>query len=130
MNENRLPKLIYNSEIGSADNENTWIDYTKNLLKDLNLNHYWVRQRINKSESQWNKIIFDRIQKREQTNWLERAHSKPKLRTYIKYKTTLTEEDYLRNDDPIGRRMMARIRSGTNNLRIETDRYKNPKQLP
>ena len=54
---------------------------------------------------------------------------KPKLRTYIKYKKILKEEDYLKNEDSIGRRMLARIRSGTNNLRIETGRYERPRQI-
>ena len=53
---------------------------------------------------------------------------KPKLRTYIKYKKMLKEEEYLKNEDAIGRRMLARIRSGTNNLRIETGRYERPRQ--
>ena len=45
----------------------------------------------------------------------------------MKYKKILKEEDYLKSDDSIGRRMLARIRSGTNNLRIETGRYERPK---
>ena len=48
---------------------------------------------------------------------------KPKLRTYIKHKKKLEMEKYLNNNDFKGRRMLSRIRSGTNNLRIETGRY-------
>ena len=32
-----------------------------------------------------------------------------------------------KSEDTIGRRMLVRIRSGTNNLRIETGRYERPK---
>ena len=55
------------------------------------------------------------------------ALSKPKLRTYIKYKKTLNEEEYLKNEDTIGRRILARLRQGTNNLRIETGRFERPR---
>merc|ERR1712228_1027268 len=48
---------------------------------------------------------------------------KPKLRTYRKVKDKLEVEGYLRNKDAEGRRMLARIRSGTNKLRIETGRH-------
>ena len=35
----------------------------------------------------------------------------------------------MKNEDAIGRRMLARIRSGTNKLRIETWRYERPRQI-
>ena len=72
-------------------------------------------------------MIREKIQEREQKEWRQRALSKPKLRTYTKYKKLLKEEEYLKNEDIIGRRMLARIRSGTNKLRIETGRYERPK---
>ena len=129
MKNKRLPKLIYDWEKENEENENSWIAYTKKLLRELNLEEYWDKQEINNTKGEWNKLIYDKIQEREQKEWRERAQSKPKLRTYIKYKTILKEEDYLKNEDAIGRRMMARIRSGTNNLRIETGRYDRPRQL-
>ena len=80
---------------------------------------------MNKAE--WNKLIQRKIQEREQREWRQRALSKPKLRTYIKYKKILKEEEYLNSEDAIGRRMLARLRSATNSLRIETGRYERPK---
>ena len=47
---------------------------------------------------------------------------KPKLRTYRKFKKDLTFEKYLENKDIQGRKLMAKLRSGTNNIRIETGR--------
>ena len=47
---------------------------------------------------------------------------RPKLRTYKKFKKELKMEEYLESEDSKGRRLMARLRSGTNNLRIETGR--------
>ena len=102
---------------------------SKRLLENLKLNEYWLRQKITITTAEWNKIIHVKIQDREQKEWRQRALLKPKLRTYIKFKKILKEEDYLKNEDSIGRRMLARIRSGTNNLRIETGRYERPRQI-
>lgn len=129
MKNTRLPKLIYEWEKDSVVNDSSWITYTIKLLRELNLDEYWNKQEINKTKDEWNKLIYNKIQEREQKEWRERSQLKPKLRTYIKYKTILKEEDYLKNEDAIGRRMMARIRSGTHNLRIETGRYERPRQI-
>ena len=45
---------------------------------------------------------------------------RPKLRTYRKFKEELVFEEYLENEDIQGRKLMAKLRSGTNCLRIET----------
>ena len=128
MDEKRLPRLVYDWEKENIDTNKSWITYTKQLISELELDEYWTKQEINKNKAEWNKLIQDKIQVREQREWRQRAKSKPKLRTYIKYKQILKEEEYLKNEDAKGRRMMARLRSGTNNLRIETGRYKRPKQ--
>ena len=54
---------------------------------------------------------------------VEVGQESPKLRTYRKVKNKLQFEEYLNNDDQEGRRILARIRSGTNCLRIETGRW-------
>ena len=107
--------------------EDSWVSYTKDLLISLNLEEEWKNQETGKSTSKWNTLIEERIQEREQTEWYQRAVRKPKLRTYIKYKSVLKQEEYLENEDEVGRKMLARIRSGTNNLRIETGRYERPR---
>ena len=53
----------------------------------------------------------------------KKIDKKPKLRTYAKIKSKLKLEPYLAHEDGKGRRMLARLRSGTNCLRIETGRY-------
>ena len=127
MDNTRLPRLVYEWELKNEDRNNCWAKYTKKLLLDLEIDYYWLKQEIDKNREQWNKLIHDKIQEREQKEWRQRALLKPKLRTYVKYKLILEEEKYLKNEDAIGRRMLARIRSGTNNLRIETGRYERPK---
>ena len=46
-----------------------------------------------------------------------------KLRTYILVKKKLEYENYLDIEDEAGRKALARLRSGTNELRIETGRH-------
>ena len=128
MKQDRLPKMIYEWERQMDERKDSWLAYTKKLLIDLDLEEVWIRQEIKESTNEWNKLIEKKIQEREQREWRQRALKKPKLRTYTKYKLLLKEEEYLKNEDEIGRRMMARIRSGTNKLRIETGRYEKPKQ--
>ena len=126
-NNKRLPKQIYVCEKENQGYNNSWVTYTKKLLSQLNLQDFWIQQKINKTKEEWNKLITEKIQIREQREWKQRALSKPKLRTYVRYKKILKQEDYLKCEDSLGRRMLARIRSGTNNLRIETGRYERPK---
>ena len=127
MREGRLPRLIYEGQKEQADHEHSWTAYTKKLLMELDLQDFWQSQKITLNKNGWNNLIEEKIQEREQREWRRRALSKPKLRTYIKYKEILKEEEYLKNEDTIGRRMLARLRSGTNNLRIETGRYERPR---
>ena len=88
MGNERLPKLIYKWEIESG-NKNSWIDYTKKLIQELDLEEYWNKQDTTKSKREWDKIIENKIQEREEKSWNHRMQQKPKLRTYIKYKNTL-----------------------------------------
>ena len=48
---------------------------------------------------------------------------RPKLRTYVSVKNNLEYENYLDITDEVGRKALARLRSGTNELRIETGRH-------
>ena len=84
---------------------------------------YLENQEIEETKTEWDKLIEGKIHLREEYLWNMRMKSKPKLRTYIKYKSSLEMEGYLKNEDATGRMMLARIRSGMNNLRIETGRY-------
>ena len=51
--------------------------------------------------------------------------AKPKLCTYITLKHKLQFEHYLTHHDTEARAVMTRLRGGTNELRIETGRYRN-----
>ena len=122
MGQERLPKKVYEWELRLGV-ERSWKVYTRELLETLGLGANWDKQKIDESKDEWNKIIKKRIHKREEEEWKRRMQHRPKLRTYRKVKDKLEVEGYLSSKDVEGRRMLARIRSGTNKLRIETGRH-------
>ena len=121
MDRRRLPRKVYDWERGKTSRK-TWCTYTEKLLLELGLEEKWEKQTVIESNDEWNRLIKEKIQLREQERWWKEMKEKPKLRTYRLIKTKLTFEDYLRSDDTKGRKLMTRLRSGTNFLRIETGR--------
>ena len=102
----------------------TWCHYTRQLLSDLEMGQVWSSQAIEHTQTEWSKIVWDKLKDREQEWWKQRIDSKPRLRTYRLVKECLLLEGYLKSDNGIGRRHLARIRSGANPLRIESGRAK------
>lgn len=84
---------------------------------------YWREQRVKETRGEWGKLISKKIQEREQKEWRLKIQERPKLRTYRLIKKNLEYEDYLDIEDEAGRKVLARLRSGTNMLRIETGRH-------
>ena len=121
MDRKRIPRKVYDWEMGRTTKKR-WCTYTKSLLMELGLGEKWLNQAVSENGSEWNKLIEERIQQREERRWGKRIKEKPKLRTYRLVKTKLTFEEYLKTDDVKGRRLLTRLRSGTNFLRIETGR--------
>ena len=60
---------------------------------------------MEESKDEWNEILKERIQIREQDKWWKSVRESPKLRTYQKVKNKLQFEEYLNNDDQEGRRI-------------------------
>ncbi len=141
MNNTRLVKNIYNTS-----KQRYWIDGTNNwcrsihiLAKKYNLLTLWNDEsKIYQYQGdavqlrqKWTSIIYEKIQNIEQEHWLRAINSKPKLRTYRTFKFKLELETYLLSDHrKAARYLLTCIRSGTNKLRIETGRWKKPKEAP
>ncbi len=121
MGQERLPRRAYEWEIRRK--ERNWSTYTEELLKELDLGEHWERQEVRERKKEWNEKIRRRIQTREEAHWWMKVEESAKLRTYRTVKNKLIWEEYLKIDDEKGRKEMAKIRSGTNELRIETGRY-------
>ena len=98
----------------------TWCKYTRDLLKDLHLEEVWLTESVG-TEAEWNKVIRDRIHEREEIKWRTQCLLRPKLRTYCKIKKDLRFEPYLEVYHGGGIPELAKIRGGTNRLRISRE---------
>ena len=78
---------------------------------------------ISQTDSEFRKCLTDWTQKKEEERWKENVERKPKLRTYKKVKTKLVFEPYLDINSRKARTSLTKLRSGTNQLRIERGRY-------
>ena len=121
MGKEQLPRIAYEGELRTGG-EN-WASHIEKLLRELELEEHWEKQEVEESESKWNAMLKTKLQKREERKWRKKVESMDKLRTYRTIKTELRSEEYLKIDDEEGRKQMARIRSGTNDLIIETGRH-------
>ena len=121
MGKEQLPRIAYEGELRTGG-EN-WASHIEKLLRELELEEHWEKQEVEESESKWNAMLKIKLQKREERKWRKKVESMDKLRTYRTIKTELRSEEYLKIDDEEGRKQMARIRSGTNDLRIKTGRH-------
>ena len=135
MDSDRIVKRIYRESKNRLEKEEaafqlnnqatitkTWCTYTKQLMKKLNLEEEWRTEQI-PDEGEWNSLIRGRIHEREQVKWRVKCLTMPKLRTYSKLKTKLKTEPYLEVNHRGGIPELAKLRGGTNRLRIEQGRY-------
>ena len=117
-----MPRQMYEWDIRRGG-EDSWSACTRRLLVKLDMGSYWESQRIKLTKDKWGELLREKIHGREQDEWWRTVSVRPKLRTYSRVKKKLALENYLNSENEKGRREMARIRSGTNELRIETGRY-------
>ena len=87
------------------------------------MEEYWKEQRVKETRGEWGELVSKKIQEREQREWRLTTQERPRLRTYRLVKKNLEYESYLDIEDEAGRKALARLRSGTNVLRIETGRH-------
>ena len=123
MKREKLPRRVYEWELRRRKGRRSWTMYTKKLLLELGLGGYWREQAVKESRGEWGELISKKIHEREQKEWWRTVLERPKLRTYRLVKKKLEFEQYLGIVDEGGRRALARLRSGTNDLRVETGRH-------
>ncbi len=82
------------------------------------------------SDDKWGKIVREKIRERNEEKWKREREEKKKLRTFNLTKTDWGESEFLKMKDVRARHFLARIRSGTSELAIETERkYGVPPEL-
>jgi hypothetical protein len=130
MDSDRLTKKVYNHrkrQSLSSPSPANWCTYTAKLLSSLGLEEFWLTESTIPSSVEWRKVVVKKIGESEQRSWLVGCLSKPKLRSYCKFKFELKLEPYLLDSNSLGRRVLFGLRSGSNRLRIETGRWLRPR---
>jgi hypothetical protein len=145
MEESRLVKQIYQSSKAAYQSRwvENWSAAIHRLLLKYNLGHLWNDESIitNLEGIEWEDrtirghrkfwvgIIKKKIQEEEEKEWKKAMEDKPKLRTYRTIKNKLELEEYLiANTNREGRYIMTSLRTGSNDLRIETGRRTRPRE--
>ena len=129
MDHDRLCYKIYRYRRSKIkENCSSWCRSVRDLLISLKLDHIWMSENTG-GEKAWVGNVKSWLDDRETEEWRERVMDTPKLRLYCNLKTELRMEDYLTDiTDFQCRRAFTRIRVGTHELRIETGRYRKPKE--
>ena len=111
-------KQIFNYEIDNLK-KYTWVFNIKQIFMSLNLlSHFNEKKSVDLSIC--NKLLLKIMQE----DWETKLPKKPKLREYQRFKEHLDLEEYLYLPKH-KRSLIAKIRSGTLPLAIETGRYSN-----
>ena len=99
-----------------------WCEYTFSLLKELQLENVFWSEDVGTAE-EWKRLIFGKIQAREEQKWKTEMAGNVKLELYRQVKSKLKFELYLLDErSNAGRIEFGRFRSGSSNLRIDKGR--------
>lgn len=142
MEETRLVKQVYNHSRAEfvTQQKGNWVKVIYQLVQKYGLQAIWIDEQVVRQGQQegktvrelkqhWENLIYKQIQRVEEVEWKIDVESKPKLRTYRTFKTSLEQEPYLLSEkNKAGRYILTGLRSGTNRLRIETGRWRRPRE--
>ena len=129
MADSRLPKIIHR---WSLDIHKSWERTMLNFIKDLNMEQYLFQDKPHKKTCI--RVAKEKLTVIETNIWSNKLNSDGtvqngnKLRTYRTFKNIFKTEGYVKismNRDQ--RKVIAKFRSGTLPLAIETGRYARPK---
>ena len=113
-----IPKQIFNWTF-QFKKHYTWVKNIQKVFDLLNMSSYFLERR--KVDLNFCENI---LRKNLQESWAISVGNKPKLRTYEKIKTNISTDEYLLLPK-YQRSLIARLRSGTLSLAIETGRFTN-----
>ena len=106
--------LVRHAFVEQRHNMLPWYSNTVNFIKNIGLS-------TEASSSQ----IRDRLGELFHEIWLDVARSSTKLTFYTKIKSSISYEPYLNIKDVFKRRAVAKLRSSSHQLNVETGRYTN-----
>ena len=119
MDDMRLTKHVFKYDYKNSNVNKNWCSDVNEISKLLNMDHVFNNRLMFGN-------IYDTLYELSKDEWLENIHNKPKLRTYIRFKTNLALEPYVEyHMQKRQRSLLAQYRLGILPLRIETGRYDN-----
>ena len=123
MPNDRLTKHVFNTEYHNFDDYKNWTQNVKEIFTQLNLLPIFQSSSV---------CDLDICQKRAfeaaEKEWRSVLKTKPKLRTYINFKSNLSTTDYVKTiTNRYERSILAKYRCGILQLHIETGRFNNTK---
>ena len=125
--------LLYQVFLFSKKKKTRWYKYIEKLLSDLKIDINNInlddQESINNFISQVKSKLYDHYNALWKSKIAvgTRPHLKSKMRTYIKFKTSITFENYLSYNDIEKRQTVTKIRLSDHLLNIETGRRHNIK---
>jgi hypothetical protein len=132
MSEARVTKKIFRQgKQGYAQGKDGvrkgWGVDTKRVFEKYGIGERFDSEEVCKTKQEWKELIKGIIHGFEESRWRKAVESAPKLRTYKIFKKSLRMEHYLRvggngKNDRWRRKELARIRTGSNRLRVDTGR--------
>ena len=137
MDNNRLVKNVYDNskEMYVHLGIPNWCSKIHKIVIKYDMLDLWNDEKkiIQLSKQGWYEYLYKKVHQKEEEEWLQAINDEqlhPKLRTYKTFKKKLQLEKYLLSgSQKSGRYLLTSIRTGTNKLRIETGRWKRPKEL-
>jgi hypothetical protein len=121
MNNSRLTKIMFLWDHSLC--HNNWSSELKLLLYSMEMQHVFDHK-----ETIDIVLLLKKCLEIQEYEWLSALPTKPKLRTYMKFKNTFTPEDYVQYCPSRRQRsLLAQLRLGILPLNIEIGRYRNKK---
>ena len=126
---NRLVMSARNTLLGASiqfhEEENTsYMLKIHLLMKVMNVNINRLADNATLKQGRQN------LMTRYSNHWKWQTANQPKMRTYTKFKSNFTMEDYLSIHRANERKALSKFRTSAHNLRTERDRYVTPKVPP
>ena len=100
----------------------SWVYKVRGVMEEVGLKEEWESQKVC-GGSGWRSMVKMLVGKWEERRWVGRMCSRPKLARYMRIKTVLRKEWFLKSDRCWVRRWVG-IRAGGGGLQVEQGRYR------
>merc|ERR1711954_16409 len=98
-----------------------WTETTRKILEKWGLSEFWEKQEV-PGEGEWDLIVRKGIEEGIRKQWKIEVEQSKKLQVMRKHKKEWGKSEYLDERYGKGRRILAKLRSGASDLKIESGR--------